>query len=66
MKTDAAGCWRNSQAIYTHNPFHPIVGITGFCFLNDLRRVPETFASLGVALGWEGRQAAHSFCSLFT
>lgn len=36
MKTDAAGCWRNSQAIYTHNPFHPIVRITGFWFLNDL------------------------------
>lgn len=40
IKTDAAGCWTNNQAIYTQNPFRPIVRIAeadgGFCFQGDL------------------------------
>lgn len=40
IKTDAAGCRKNNQAIYTHTPFRPIVGTAeaegGFWFQGDL------------------------------
>lgn len=40
VKTDAAGCRKNNQAIYTHSLFHPIVRIAeaegGFWFQDDL------------------------------
>jgi len=40
IEADAAGCWKNSQAIYTYNPFCPVVRIAeaegGFWFQNDL------------------------------